>query len=70
MQKKKKTSMQRIKLRYPLMIPILLMYYSTFSRHVFFSSIALTNMQEISTRSFEENLGDPDVYTIALWGKN
>lgn len=62
-----KKSMQRIKLRYPLMIPILLMYYLVV---MFFLSIALTNMQEISTRSFEENLGDPDVYTIALWGKN
>lgn len=49
------------------MIPILLMYYLVV---MFFLSIALTNMQEISTRSFEENLGDPDVYTIALWGKN
>lgn len=49
------------------MIPILLMYYLV---DMFFSSIALTNMQEISTQSFEENLGDPDVYTIALWGKN
>lgn len=60
-----KQSMQRIKLNHPLMIPILLIYYSTFSRHVF-SSIALTNMQEISRRSFEENLGNPDVYTIVL----